>query len=62
LFYVGINSSSSGNKILSLKTENVNNAAKIAKEKFHDWFQKHKMMLNQKILQMTLPILISNTE
>jgi hypothetical protein len=41
-FYVGINSSSSGNKILSLKTENVNNAAKIAKEKFHDWFQKHK--------------------
>ena len=47
-FYVGINSSTSGNKILSLKTENVNDAAKIAKEKYHEWFEGHKDDLKSK--------------
>ena len=38
-FYVGSNASSSGNKIQSLKTENINDAMKKAKENYHKWFE-----------------------
>ncbi len=41
-FYVGINASTSGNKIITLKTENINEASKVAKEKYHEWFENHR--------------------
>ena len=48
-FYVGLKSSTSGNKIISLKTENINNALKTAKQKYHEWFANEKNNINTQI-------------
>jgi hypothetical protein len=39
-FYVGLHSSLNGNKIESLKTENIKEALKKAKNIYHSWFEK----------------------
>lgn len=44
-FYVGTNVMKSGNKELSLKTENVKEALKKAKQTFYNWHEKNKDIL-----------------
>ena len=39
-FYVGLHSSLNGNKIESLKTENIKEALKKAKNIYHSWFEQ----------------------
>jgi len=52
-FYVGSNASSSGNKIQSLKTENINDAMKKAKENYHKWFELNKDNLVERTFDFT---------
>lgn len=40
-YYVGPHASTSGSKIKSLRTENINDAMKKAKLEYHKWFEEH---------------------
>ena len=55
-FYVGSIASTSGNKIISLKTENINDAMKKAKENYHKWFEDNKDILEKRVFDFTKDI------